>query len=52
MGVVDNDDNTSLEKAKKDKKKKKKKDKDKKRDKSEPATMNRNDSAPMMPDQL
>jgi len=55
MAVVDQDDNSSLEKGRKekgDKKKKKKKDKDKKRDKSEPAEMRRNDSAPVMADQL
>jgi len=54
MNVVDQDDNTSLEKSKKekgDKKKKKKKDKgdkEKKREKSEPAAIRRNDSAPAM----
>ena len=52
MGIVDQDDNDSLEK-KGDKKKKKKDKKDKKkRDKSEPAVMNRHDSAPAIPDDL
>ena len=56
MNVVNQDDNSSLDKGERkekgDKKKKKKKDKDKKRDKSEPAERRRNDSAPVMADQL
>jgi hypothetical protein len=54
MNVVDQDDNSSLpgKKEKGEKKKKKKKDKDKKRDKSEPAALRRNDSAPAMADEL
>ena len=55
MGIVDQDDNDSVEKKgeKGDRKKKKKDKKDKKkRDKSEPAAMRRNDSAPAMPDEL
>ena len=53
MGTVDQDENSSINKKEKgEKKKKKKKDKDKKRDKSEPAELRRNDSAPAMPDDL